>query len=57
MAAGGLVAATLGVDAERRSLEDIASPLTAVRRAARTTRDAVTDALDPGERGTRAASA
>ncbi len=31
MALGGLVAAFLGVDAERRSLEDIASPLSAVR--------------------------
>lgn len=33
MAIGGLVAWTLGVDAEQRSLEDIASPLTVVRRA------------------------
>jgi MFS family permease len=31
MAIGGLTAALLGVDAERRSLEDIASPLTVVR--------------------------
>ncbi|MDX6221534.1 MAG: hypothetical protein QOD91_588, partial [Frankiales bacterium] len=31
MIAGGLVAAVLGVDAEGRSLEDIAAPLSAVK--------------------------
>ena len=33
MATGGLVAALLGVDAERRPLEDIADPLSAARRS------------------------
>ena len=33
MIAGGLIATVLAVDAERRSLEDIATPLTATGRA------------------------
>jgi hypothetical protein len=48
MAIGGLVAAFLGVDAERRSLEDIASPLTAIRARATEAAGKVRDRLGPG---------
>jgi MFS family permease len=41
MFAGGLIAWFFGVDAERKSLEDIATPLSAVRRA-----------MEPGQSGT-----
>jgi hypothetical protein len=34
MAFGGIVEVFLGVSAERRSLEDVATPLSAVRKAA-----------------------
>jgi MFS family permease len=47
MALGGLVAAFLGVDAERRSLEDIASPLTAVRTRASEAADKFRDRFGP----------
>ncbi|MFL6077128.1 MAG: hypothetical protein ACJ73S_27350 [Mycobacteriales bacterium] len=47
MFTGGLVAWYLGVDAERKSLEDIASPLAAVRRAATTVRSKVEERTLP----------
>jgi MFS family permease len=47
MSLGGLVAAFLGVDAEGRSLEDIASPLTLVRRQASEAATAVRESLGP----------
>jgi MFS family permease len=48
MAIGGLVAAFLGVDAEQKSLEDIASPLTAVRARATEAADNLRDRFGPG---------
>jgi MFS family permease len=47
MAVGGLTAAVIGVDAERRSLEDIASPLSAVRARAAELAGTVRDRLEP----------
>jgi MFS family permease len=47
MAIGGLVAAFLGVDAEQKSLEDIASPLTVVRARAAETVEKVRDRFGP----------
>jgi MFS family permease len=55
MALGGVVAALLAVDAERRSLEDVATPLTAVRRAARATGARMRDHMGPGSGSTAAA--
>ncbi|HEX6500502.1 MAG TPA: MFS transporter [Micromonosporaceae bacterium] len=48
MAVGGVVAAVIGVDAERRSLEDIASPLSAVRRRAAATAEELRGRLAAG---------
>ena len=47
MAIGGLVAAFLGVDAEQKSLEDIASPLTVVRARAAETVEKMRDRFGP----------
>jgi MFS family permease len=52
MFTGGLVAWYLGVDAERKSLEDIASPLAAVRKAATTVRSKVEERTLPPAAGT-----
>jgi len=48
MAVGGLTAAIIGVDAERRSLEDIASPLSAVRARASQMAGSIRDRMEPG---------
>ena len=48
MAVGGLTAAAIGVDAERRSLEDIASPLSAVRSRASEMAGNLRDRFEPG---------
>jgi hypothetical protein len=51
MAFGGIIAAVLGVDAEGRSLEDIASPLSAARSRMSETMSGMTSgavsAIDP----------
>jgi hypothetical protein len=47
MAVGGVIAAVLGVNAERTALEDVANPLSLVRKAGKSIsglRDAVADA-------------
>jgi MFS family permease len=48
MILGGVVAAVLGVDAERRSLEDVAAPLSMVGRALRSAATASTPRRAPG---------
>ena len=45
MAVGGIVEIFLGVAAERRSLEDVATPLSAVRRRAAETMSGIRGAL------------
>jgi hypothetical protein len=52
MILGGLVAAFLGVNAEGKSLEEVASPLSMVRKAASTISEATPGRTLPGTTGT-----
>jgi MFS family permease len=53
MVLGGIVEIVLGVAAERRSLEDVATPLSLVRKAADSLSGLRGSLLDPDERGAR----